>query len=181
MTGTVVAESGIVPFHHYGQSTQLSRVILRHAAEGPCMNGPVEGGSGGELTLVFALAAMEAFENPSEVFADAREWSQHIGVVANDTTAVKSYLAAHNLHQDFDLGERDKWMTMADIRETATGDRYVFVGASPEDQRVAAHTGWEFIPYTEAAEKAGWTLADQTDATTGLIERLRDYLSLGSL
>ena len=140
------------------------------------MNDSVEGGSGGELTLVFALGAMEAFENPSEVFADARQWSQHLGVVANDTTTVESYLADHDLHQDFDLGERDKWLAMTEMRQTASTARYVFVGTSPEDRRVAAHTGWEFIPYTEAAEKAGWTLVDESDTPKGLVERLRDYL-----
>ena len=144
------------------------------------MNGMTTGGSGGELTLVFALAALEAFENPTTVFTDARQWSQHIGVVANDTTAVDSYLHDHDLQQDFELDERDKWLAMAEIRETAATARQVFVGVSAEDRRVAAHTGWEFIPYTEAAEKAGWTLTDDEEAPKGVVERLRDFLSTGS-
>lgn len=145
------------------------------------MNGAADGAGNGTLTLAFELAAVEAFENPSDVFADARRWSRYVGVVADDADAVESYLAERDLRQDFDPDGRDKWLALADIRETVATDRYVFVGTNPTDRQWSDYAGWEFVPHAEAAEKAGWTLAEETDAATGVVDRLREFLSRGSL
>lgn len=142
------------------------------------MNGAADGAGNGAMTLVFELTAVEALENPREVFADARRWSRYVGVVADDPDAVASYLAEHDLDQDFDPDGSDKWMSLVGIREAVATDRYVFVGTNPDDRHLTAYAGWEFVSLAEAAEKAGWTLA-QADDETGVVARLREFLSRG--
>ncbi|WP_321168265.1 hypothetical protein [Halorubrum sp. JWXQ-INN 858] len=140
----------------------------------------------GELTLVVALDAARAFADPGAVVEDARRWSRYVGVVDNDVEAVAAFLADHGVENDFALGDRDKWRAMADIKAAANTPRYVFVGASPEDRRLAKHVGWEFLTSNEAAEKAGWTLSGPAEAgrngdrgdgsDAGVLDRLRRSL-----
>jgi len=139
-----------------------------------------EGTAGGEMTLAFELDALRQFEDPETVFAEAREWSRAVGVVANDTEAVSSFVAAHDLTQDFDLGDRDIWLTMEHVRESHPAPRYVFVGTSPEDRRIADATGWEFRHPTTVAEKAGWELSQSdrpAQSGSGPLDRLRSRIS----
>jgi hypothetical protein len=133
-----------------------------------------------EMTLAFELEAFRRFADPNEVVADAGEWSRYVGLVANDTDAVASYVRAHDLRQDFELGDRDKWLALADLRAATDTDRHVFVGLSGDDRRAAEGTGWEFVPVAEAAEKAGWALVERTEPETGMLDRLRDRFA-GSL
>jgi len=130
----------------------------------------VEDGSGGEMTLVFELSAAEELADPQGAFTEARGWSRHVGIVANDTEAAESFVREHGLEPDFDLEGRDKWLAMKEIHNGTDTNRHVFVGTSIEDERLADTIGWEFFHVTEAAEKAGWDLAD--DATPGLRARL---------
>ena len=113
------------------------------------------------------------------MFAEAREWSRYVGLISNDTKAVASYVRKHDLRQDFDLGDRDKWLALSDIHETTDTPRHVFVGVSEDDERAATFTGWEFVPLEEAAEKAVWTLEEPTDRGSGLLSRLRGRLPEG--
>ncbi|QLH79540.1 hypothetical protein HZS55_20580 [Halosimplex rubrum] len=117
-----------------------------------------EGDRSSEMTLAFELAAIEQFADPKRVFADAREWSRYVGVVANDTDAVVEFVADHDLAQDFELGDRDIWLTMEGIRESSDAPRHVFVGTTPEDRRIADATGWEYRTPAEVADAAGWSL-----------------------
>lgn len=130
------------------------------------------------MTLAFELAAFRRFADPDGVLADADEWSRYVGLVANDTDALASYVRAHDLRQDFELGDRDKWLALADLRAATDTDRHVFVGTSADDRRAAEHTGWEFVPVVEAAEKAGWGLEERTERA-GVLDRLRDRLAGG--
>lgn len=137
----------------------------------------------GELTLVFSLAAARALADPAAAFEDAREWSRYVGIVANDVDAVDEFVREHDLEQDYALGDRDKWLAMADVRETTETPRYVFVGTTPEDRRIADQVGWEFLTPREAAEKASWELTEGTardgenGGGTGLTDRLTDRLA----
>lgn len=126
----------------------------------------------GEMTLAFSLSAIERFEDPAAVFEDARTWSQHVGVVDNDCDAVETVVEEHALQQDFDLGDRDKWLAMEGIREATHTPRHVYVGVGTEDRRVSTHLGWEFVPVTEAAEKAGWPLSGE-ESNGGVVASLR--------
>jgi len=139
-----------------------------------------DGGSSGEMTLAFALAAIERFDDPATVFAEAREWSRSVGIVANDADAVAAFVAEYDLQQDFDVGEADKWLAMERIHESTATPRHVFVGASVEDRRIADHLDWEYRTPEEVAEKAGWVLGgDDSGGDSGLVARLRGILPGG--
>ncbi len=133
------------------------------------------------MTLAFGLSAFERLAEPNEVIDDAREWSRYVGVIANDTDAVASFVEEHDLRQDFDLGDRDKWLALEGIREGTDTDRHVFVGLTEDDRLAAEGTGWEFVPLHEAAEKAGWTLAEERKREPGLVERVRTRLRATTL
>lgn len=142
----------------------------------------------GELTLAIALDAARAFADPAAVVTDARRWSRYVGVVDNDVEAVEAFVDDHGIRNDYALGDRDKWQAMADIRDAANTSRYVFIGASSEDRRLANHVGWEFLTASEAAEKAGWELSGRGATTSGggnddagVTERIRRALDRRSL
>lgn len=119
------------------------------------MNVTAPGDKSKELTLGFALSAFKKFAQPTAVFSDAREWSRYIGLIANDADAVTTYVQNHNLQQDFDLGNHDKWLALEEIRKETATERHVFIGITADDRTAAEQTGWEFILNHEAAEKAG--------------------------
>jgi hypothetical protein len=134
----------------------------------------VDGETGGEMTLVFSLSAARRLADPAAAFSEAREWSQHVGVVGNRADEVRAFVDEHGVQQDYDPGESDKWLIMETIREEAHTPRHVYVGTSVEDRRIADYTGWEFQDVVEAAEKADWDLA--SDESDGLFSRLRALL-----
>jgi len=131
-----------------------------------------DGERSGEMTLALELDAIRAFDDPEAVVADAREWSRHVGVVANDTDAVRAFVAEHALEQDFELGDRDIWLIMEGVREASDAPRHVFVGTTPEDRRIADATGWEFRRPSDVADAAGWSLADDESTEPGLLDWL---------
>lgn len=125
--------------------------------------------SGGGLTLAFDLAALEALASPRAVFADARRWSRHVGVVDDDARAVESYVRRHGVRQDYELADLEPVGVLSKLKWEADTDRFVLVGADEEARALAEHVNWEYVPVEEAAAKAGWTL--RRDA--GLLERAR--------
>lgn len=135
-------------------------------------------GDGNEgLALAFELAALERLARPADVFADAREWSRYVGVIANHPADVRAFLREHDLRHDFELGDRDKWLALQEVRAATDAPRYVFVGTDGDDRLAAEQTGWEFVPLAEAAEKAGWARGEAADSPGGLLARLRALLA----
>lgn len=126
---------------------------------------------GGGMTLAFSLSAIERLEDPVAAFEDARNWSRFVGVVDDDVERIERTVAEHGLRQDFDPGDRDRWLAMETIREGTHTPRHVYVGTTEEDRRVATRLGWEFVHVTEAAEKADWTLAGE-GSEGGVVARL---------
>lgn len=137
----------------------------------------------GELTLAISLEAARAYVRPDAVVADARRWSRYVGIVDNDTAAVRSFTREHGIDDDFQLGDRDVWRAMADVHAAADTPRHVFIGAGPEDRRIADTIGWEYLTAREAAEKAGWRLATENDTGAshsgirGLAARIRRVIA----
>ncbi|MFC5278927.1 hypothetical protein ACFPM1_09195 [Halorubrum rubrum] len=129
------------------------------------------------MTLVFTLSAARSLADPTAAFADARRWSAHVGIVANDVGAVEQFLDRHDLENDYALRDWDKWGTLADIGESTDTPRHVFVGTGPADRRLADTVGWEFRAVREAAEKAEWALGEpeqaDREADAGIVARLR--------
>jgi hypothetical protein len=119
------------------------------------------GGDGGGMTLAFSLSALDRLENPDAVFEDARTWSRFVGVVDDDLEAVERTVSDYGLGQDFDLGDRDRWLAMEGIRESTRTPRHVYVGTTGADRQVAIQLGWEYLHVTEAAERADWTLSGE--------------------
>jgi hypothetical protein len=119
------------------------------------------GGDGGGMTLAFSLSALDRLEDPAAVFEDARTWSRFVGVVDDDLEAVERTVSDYGLGQDFDLGDRDRWLAMEGIRESTRTPRHVYVGTTGADRQVAIQLGWEYLHVTEAAERADWTLSGE--------------------
>ena len=133
----------------------------------------------GDVTLVFSLGATRSLADPAAAFADARRWSRHVGIVANEAEQVAAFARDHGVDNDYELTNWDKWGTLADVREESAAPRYVFVGTTRADERVASETGYEFLRVDEAAEKAGWELSEpgaagsDEDGSDGRLARLR--------
>ncbi|MFT4964630.1 MAG: hypothetical protein ACI9PP_001913, partial [Halobacteriales archaeon] len=83
-----------------------------------------------EMTLGFALSAIDQFPDPNSVFDDARTWCRYVGIVDNHLDDVEAYVRKHDLQQDFELGDRDKWLALQDLNEATDTDRHVFVGTT---------------------------------------------------
>lgn len=132
-----------------------------------------DGPHDGEVTLAFTLDALEEFAHPRAVFADARRWSRHVGVVGDDPTAVSAYVERHGLQQDYELGTFEIYSVLSKLKWEADTDRYVLVGSNEEDEALADYVGWEYVPVQDAAEAAGWLLAEDA----GILERVRMHLS----
>ncbi|WP_123622509.1 hypothetical protein [Halorubrum sp. CSM-61] len=131
----------------------------------------------GEVTLAFSLGAARRLADPAATFADAREWSRHVGVVANDAEAVERFVDEAGIDNDYALRNWDKWGTLGDVYEQTDAPRTVFVGTSAANRRVATHVGFEYVPIDEAAEKAGWALSDverssEPGGVSGFVDRL---------
>ena len=120
------------------------------------------------MTLAFDLSALEALAEPGSVFADARRWSQYVGVVSDKPTyVVTNFTRKHRIRQDFFSGPRGKEESLESVREQFDSDRHVLIGTTGEDREIADAVGWEYLDLEEAAEAAEWTLGgDATDADT---------------
>ncbi|MFW6436467.1 MAG: DUF7124 domain-containing protein [Halococcoides sp.] len=117
-------------------------------------------GSSGSMTLAFDLDAMRSLAAPDAVVDDARRWTEYVGIVADEPTpAVTSFARTHRIRQDFFSGPKDRQTSLANVRTQFETDRYVYVG-QPEDESIAARSGWEFLTVEEAAEAADWELGD---------------------
>ena len=127
----------------------------------------------GEVTLVFSLGAARRLADPKAAIADARTWSRHVGIVANDADAVDRFVRDAGVENDYALRNWDKWGTLGDIYEETNAPRAVFVGAGAGNRRVATHVGFEYLPIGEAAEKAGWALSEPGESSEpGIVDRL---------
>jgi len=132
------------------------------------MNGDSDTGA---VTLAFSLSAIGQLEDPKSVFEDAENWSQSIGLIDDDTERIEQIVAEHDLRQDFDIQDRDKWFVLEELCETMPTTRHVYVGANDEDMRVSTLFCWEYIRVTKAAERADWTVS-KTRSDPGIIDRL---------
>ncbi|WP_336343754.1 DUF7124 domain-containing protein [Halalkalicoccus ordinarius] len=117
----------------------------------------------GDMTLAFDLAALQALAEPDQVFTDARQWTEYVGVVSEKPTyVVTNFTRKHRIRQDFFSGPRGREESLESVKDQFDTDRHVFVGTGEEDRTLAESVGWEYLPIEDAAEAAGWTLA--TDA-----------------
>ncbi|MFB6354065.1 MAG: hypothetical protein ABEJ92_08270 [Halobacteriales archaeon] len=117
------------------------------------------------MTLAFELSALRALADPAEAVADARQWTEYLGIVSDEPTyAVTNFARKRRIRQDFFSGPKDKGESLAAVREQFDTDRHVFVGTSDADAALAAEHGWEYQPVEDAADAAGWALATDEQA-----------------
>jgi hypothetical protein len=108
-----------------------------------------------DMTLVFRAAALAELSDPPAAVEDANRWTRYVGIVADESpTALLAELDRRDVAVDF-VGE-DPIADLASVRQRFPTERHVFVGRSDEDRRTARSLGLEFLPLSEAAEKAGW-------------------------
>lgn len=123
-----------------------------------------------DMTLAFELSALEALADPEGAFGGARQWTEYVGVVSDEPTyVVTNYTRKHRIRQDFFSGPRGKAESLDSVREQFDTERHVFVGTSEEDRELAEQEAWEYLDVEEAAEAAGWTLADEAEESEAAV------------
>lgn len=134
----------------------------------------MNGGSSGEMTLAFELAALQELASPSAVFDGARRWSKYVGVVSDKPTyVVTNFTRKERIRQDFFSGPRGKDDSLENVKVQFDTDRHVLVGTDDEDEALAADLGWEYLDVEDAAEAAGWELGE-TEPTESTADEERD-------
>lgn len=117
------------------------------------------------LTLAFDLAALRRLSDPAAAMTDARGWSEQVGIVTDQPPYVLTKFAReHGLRNDFPPEPAPAADTLDHMHTHHDTERYVYVvpdGASPTAE------GWELLPLSEAAERAGWELGEPTDSESG--------------
>jgi hypothetical protein len=125
----------------------------------------MDGGNGGPMTLAFELSALQQLADPTEVFQDARRWSEYVGVVSDKPTyVVTNFTRKNRIRQDFFSGPRGKEESLDSVARQFDTERHVFVGTDDDDRAVAEAVDWEFLPVEGAAEAADWELGDPEEA-----------------
>ncbi len=128
-----------------------------------------------DMTLAFELEALKALASPENVFEDARGWSEYIGVVSEKPTyVVTNFTRKNRIRQDFFSGPRGKQESLDGVKGQFDTDRYVFIGASDEDEQLAETVGWEYLAIEDAADAADWVLASSVEPDTDDAEPVRD-------
>ncbi|GAA0193634.1 DUF7124 domain-containing protein [Halobaculum roseum] len=135
----------------------------------------MDGGGSSDMTLAFELDALKSLADPNTVFNDARGWTEYVGVVSEKPTyVVTNFTRKHRVRQDFFSGPRGVTESLENVKRQFDTDRHVFVGTTDEDRAVAEETGWEYLPLSQAAEAAGWTLTDPEEESAHFDEDTRD-------
>lgn len=118
----------------------------------------------GDLTLAIGLGALQRLASPADVVADAHRWSTNVGVTTDrPVESTQALLDEYGVDCDFVSGSGGQSGSLAAVRQRYPSDRYVFVGADESERRTAQALGWESLPVAEAAAKADWELAEETD------------------
>jgi hypothetical protein len=129
----------------------------------------------GDMTLAFELEALSHLSDPGATFEDARGWTRYVGVVSDEPTyVVTNFTRKHRIRQDFFSGPRGKRESLERVGEQFDTERHVLVGAGEADRELAEAIDWEYLPVEEAAEAAGWSLANEVKREPATEEDDRD-------
>ena len=111
------------------------------------------------LTLAFELAALRRLADPGGAVADARDWSEHVGVVTDRPPHVLTkFTRDHGIRNDFQPASEPAAETLPHLLEHFETERFVLVA----DAADSAPDGWEHRPVEAAADRAGWDLAPES-------------------
>jgi len=65
----------------------------------------MDSGGSTDMTLAFELKALEGPRDPNDVFNNARQWTEYVGVVSEKPTyVVTNFTRKHRVRQDFFSG-----------------------------------------------------------------------------
>jgi hypothetical protein len=116
-----------------------------------------------DLTTAISFRALERTKTPGAVVADANTWSDWVGVVGDVSgPELNTYFRNHSIDVDFFNDVSDgpaERLAAIDEGHHFYSERRVLVGL-PEEREWAEAAGWEFQPFEETAEEAGWNLED---------------------
>lgn len=136
----------------------------------------MDGGGSTDMTLAFELEALKELADPEAVFSDARSWSEYVGVISEKPTyVVTNFTRKNRIRQDFFSGPRGRSESLESVKSQFQTDRHVLVGLTDEDEALAESVEWEFLPLEQAAEAAGWALAEEDETEEPEIERRDDW------
>jgi hypothetical protein len=120
----------------------------------------------GTMTLAFELTALQELADPEAVFDDARRWAKYVGVVSDEPTyVVTNFTRKNRVRQDFFSGPRGRKESLDSVKDQFDTDRHVFIGTTQTDADLADTVDWEYLPVTDAADAANWTLTENDDPT----------------
>ncbi|MFC7167598.1 DUF7124 domain-containing protein [Halospeciosus flavus] len=132
-------------------------------------------GGSGDMTLAFELSALQSLAKPGTAFADARQWTEYVGVVSDEPTyVVTNFTRKRRIRQDFFSGPKGKRESLSSVKQQFDTERHVFVGTDEEDEELAEQVGWEFLDVEDAAEAAGWELGSPEESSAADAEPQRD-------
>ncbi|MFC6989493.1 hypothetical protein ACFQJD_13685 [Haloplanus sp. GCM10025708] len=115
------------------------------------------------MTTAFTYGAIRKLADPRRAVAEARGWSDWVGVVGDvDAHVLNKFQREHQLDLDFfngtGTGPAERLATV-DEHSMFYANRLVVVGTDGESW-IATDADWEFVPLAEAAEGADWALTD---------------------
>ncbi|SEH16422.1 hypothetical protein SAMN04487967_2614 [Natronorubrum sediminis] len=114
-----------------------------------------------DMTLAMTYEAINRLEDPRFCIADARSWSDWIGIVGKvSTPAIRKFQRDHTIELDFFGGsENGPDQRLVDITPESMfyAERMVLVGTAG-DEWIAEAADWEFVPLETAAENADWEI-----------------------
>ena len=127
------------------------------------------------MTLAFELSALRHLKKPGTAFADARQWTEYVGVVSDEPTyVVTNFTRKRRIRQDFFSGPKGRRESLESVKAQFDTERHVFVGVDDADRDLAEETGWEYLSIEEAADASGWELGDPEESSTAAGEPERD-------
>jgi hypothetical protein len=131
-------------------------------------------GGNTNMTLAFELEALKQLRNPDNVFTDARQWTEYVGVISEKPTyVVTNFTRKHRIRQDFFSGPRTRRESLLNIKEQFESERHVFVGTTDEDEALASEADWEYVDVETAANSANWAM-ELEEATPDVEENTHD-------
>jgi hypothetical protein len=135
------------------------------AAEPPesAESGP-HGGGVDDMATALTYEAAKRLSNPAAAVADAKVWSDWIGIVGDvPAHVIGTFQRNHGVDADFFNGSgTGPGERLAEVDEHSMfySERMVVVGVEGEDEWIAERADWEFVPVADAAAKANWELDD---------------------
>jgi hypothetical protein len=127
-------------------------------------SGP-HGGGTDEMTMALTYEAMKLLENPQHVIADANAWADWVGIVGDvGSHVINKFQRDHRIDVDFFNGSSQgpaERLASVDEMSMFYAERMVLVGL-PDEEWMAEAEEWEFVPLSEAAEKADWGWSDDS-------------------